>query len=101
MNPSAVSQLVAHLRIHRATITEAWLRAVRSDPEIASAQRLAPTELADHLPALFNDLINYFQVSATESARQQVRQEARRHGDQRWNQRYRDRKSTRLNSSPH
>ena len=89
MNPAAVSQLVIHLRIHRATITEAWLRAVRSDPEIASAQRLAPTELADHFPALFNDLINYFQVSATESARQRVRQEARRHGDQRWNQSYR------------
>jgi signal transduction histidine kinase len=88
MNPAAVSQLVTHLRIHRATITEAWLRAVRSDPEIASAQGLAPTELADHLPALFNDLINYFQVSATESARQRVRQEARKHGDTRWNQRY-------------
>lgn len=89
MNPAAVSQLVTHLRIHRATITEAWLQAVRSDPEIASAQRLAPAELADHFPALFNDLINYFQVSATESARQRVRQEARMHGDQRWNQGYR------------
>ena len=89
MNPPAVSQLITHLRIHGTTITEAWLQAVRSDPEIASAQRLGPAELTDHFPALFNDLINYFQVSAAESARQRVRQEARRHGDQRWNQHYR------------
>ena len=45
--------------------------------------------MTDHFPALFNDLIDYFQVSAAESARQRVRQEARRHGDQRWNQHYR------------
>ena len=89
MNPAAVPQLVTHLRNHRTAITEAWLQAVRSDPEITSAQRLAPAELTDHFPALFNDLINYFQVSAAESARQRVRQEARRHGDQRWNQSYR------------
>jgi signal transduction histidine kinase len=88
MNPAAASRFADHLRAHRSSITEIWVQTVQSDPEIASSQRLTPAELADHLPALFNDLIDYLQTSATDGARQRVRQEAERHGNQRWKQGY-------------
>src|SRR5690348_13926321 len=89
MNSTAASLLAEHLRAHQPKITEAWIEAVRSDPEIASSQKLSRSELADHLPALFNDLIGYVQTSAPEVARQQVRREAQRHGNLRWRQDYR------------
>jgi signal transduction histidine kinase len=88
MNPAVASLFAKHLRTHRATITEAWIQAVKSDPGIPSSQRLTRAELSDHLPALFNDLIDYLQTSAAEGARRQVRQEAQRHGNQRWKQGY-------------
>jgi signal transduction histidine kinase len=89
MNPTAASRLAEHLRGHQPKITEAWIEAVRSDPGIASSLKLTRSELADHLPALFNDLIDYVQTSGLEVARQKVRREARRHGNQRWRQGYR------------
>jgi signal transduction histidine kinase len=89
MNPTAASRFAEHLRTHQSAITEAWVKAVKSDREIASSQKLTLSELADHLPALFNDLIEYLQSSATEGTRQRVTQEAQRHGNQRWKQGYR------------
>jgi signal transduction histidine kinase len=88
MNPAVASLFTKHLRTHQATITEAWIQAVKSDPGIPSSQRLTRAELSDHLPALFNDFIDYLQTSAAEGARRQVRQEAQRHGNQRWRQGY-------------
>src|SRR5260221_477399 len=83
------NQRVQDHRTEPSAITEAWVQAVKSDAEIASSQKLTLPELADHLPALFNDLIEYLQTSATEGTRQWVRQEAQRHGNQRWKQGYR------------
>jgi signal transduction histidine kinase len=88
MNPAVASRFAKHLRTHQSAITEAWIQAVKSDPAIPSSQRLTQAELSDHLPALFNDLIDYLQTSAAEGARRQVRQEAQRHGNQRWKQGY-------------
>jgi len=89
MNPTAASHFAEHLRTHQSAITEAWVQAVKGDREIASSQKLTLSELADHLPALFNDLIEYLESSATEGTRERVRQEAQRHGNQRWKQGYR------------
>jgi signal transduction histidine kinase len=89
MNPAAGSRLAEHLRALQPTITDAWIQAVIDDPEIPSSQKLTRAELADHLPALFKDLIDYIRKSGSESVRQQVRQEARRHGNQRAKQNYR------------
>jgi signal transduction histidine kinase len=88
MNPVTASQLAEHLGAHQSKITEAWIEAVRSDPGIASSQKLTRSELADHLPTLFNDLIGYLQTSAPEVARQQARRQAQRHGHLRWKQDY-------------
>ncbi len=38
MNPTAASRFAEHLRTHQSTITEAWVKAVKSDREIASSQ---------------------------------------------------------------
>jgi signal transduction histidine kinase len=89
MNPTAASHLADHLRARRLEITDAWIRAVNEDPEIASSKRLTRAELADHLPSLFKNLIDYLQTFGSEGARQRVREEARRHGNLRWKQRYR------------
>jgi signal transduction histidine kinase len=89
MNSTAAFRFAEHLRAHQSTITEAWIEAVKSDPEIASSLKLTRAELSDHLPALFSDLIDYLQASATEGTRKRVRQEAQRHGNQRWKQGYR------------
>jgi signal transduction histidine kinase len=88
MNPIAVFGLANYLSTCERTIIDAWIRAVKSDPEIPSGQKLTPDELSDHLPALFDDLIDCLQTSAPEAARERVRQEAHRHGNQRWNQGY-------------
>src|ERR1700678_386130 len=88
MNPIAVSGLANYLSTCERTIIDAWIRAVKSDPEIPSGQKLTPDELSDHLPALFDDLIDCLQTSAPEAARERVRQEAHRHGNRRWNQGY-------------
>jgi signal transduction histidine kinase len=89
MNSTAASRFAKHLRAHQSAITEAWTQAVKSDPEITASRKLTPAELGDHLPALFNDLIDYLQTSGAEGSRQRVRQEAQRHGNQRWKQKYR------------
>jgi signal transduction histidine kinase len=89
MNPAVASCLTEHFSAHQSAITDAWIQAVREDQEITSSQKLTRTELADHLPSLFKDLIDYLETSGSESNRQRVRQEARRHGNQRWKQNYR------------
>jgi hypothetical protein len=61
MNSTAAFRFAEHLRAHQSTITEAWIEAVKSDPEIASSLKLTRAELSDHLPALFSDLIDYLQ----------------------------------------
>jgi RsbT co-antagonist protein rsbRD N-terminal domain len=88
MSPAAVSGLANYFSTYERTIIDAWIQAVKSDPEIPSAQKLTPVELSDHLPALFDDLIDYLQTSAPEAARERVRQEAHHHGGRRWNQGY-------------
>jgi signal transduction histidine kinase len=88
MNPAAASRFAEYLRARQSSITDAWVEAVRSDYAIASSQKLTRSELSDHLPALFNDLLDYFLTSAAETTRDRVRREARRHGNQRWNQGY-------------
>src|SRR5258708_8656533 len=86
MNPTAASHFAEHLRTHQSAITEAWVQGVKSDAEIASSQKLTLPELADHLPALFNDLIEHLQTPATERPRHSVRQTAPHHTTQPSNQ---------------
>ena len=88
MNPAAASRFAEHLRTHQPAITDAWVEAVKSDHQIPSSQKLTRSELSDHLPALFDNLLDYLQASAIGSTRQRVRHEAQVHGNQRWKQGY-------------
>ena len=88
MNPAVVSGLAQHLRDRQSQTVQTWLTAVRNDSDIKSARTLSEPELADHLPRLFNDLVDYLQRSGTEDCAKIVREEARKHGNQRWRQGY-------------
>ena len=81
-------RLADHLCAQREAITEHWIEAVRTSPEIPSAQKLSHEELSDHLPGLFNNLVEYLRTAASGDARRNVTREARRHGSRRWDQGY-------------
>ena len=89
MNSAVVSSLAQHLRDRQSQIIQTWINAVRDDLEIKSAHTISESELADHLPRLFNDLVDYLQSSGAEACAEIVREEARKHGNQRWRQGYR------------
>jgi signal transduction histidine kinase len=88
MTPIVTVRLADHLCAQRGVITDHWIEAVRTSPEIPSAQNLSHAELSDHLPDLFNNLVEYLRTSASGDARRNVMREARRHGSRRWDQGY-------------
>jgi len=88
MNPIVTARLANHLDAQREAIREQWIKAVRSSPEIPSAQKLSHAELSDHLPDLFNDLLVYLRTSAGGDARQKTIEAARKHGKGRWDHGY-------------
>jgi RsbRD-like negative regulator of sigma factor len=88
MTPIVTARLADHLCAQRGVITDHWVEAVRTSPEIPSAQKLSHAELSDHLPDLFNNLVEYLRTSASADARRRAMREARRHGSRRWDQGY-------------
>jgi signal transduction histidine kinase len=88
MNPAVVSSLAQHLTDRQLQMIPTWINAVGSDLEIKSARTISESELADHLPRLFNDLVEHLQRSGAEDCAKRVREEARKHGNQRWRQGY-------------
>jgi signal transduction histidine kinase len=88
MTPIVTARLADHLCAQRGVITDHWIEAVRTSPEIPSAQNLSHAELSDHLPDLFNSLVEYLRTSASGDARRNVIRDARRHGSRRWDQGY-------------
>jgi len=88
MSPKVTVRLADHLCAQREAITERWIEAVRTSSEIPSALRLSHGELSDHLPGLFNNLVEYLRTGASGDARRNVIREARRHGSRRWDQGY-------------
>lgn len=83
------------LRAEHEPIVQRWMAAVRADPKLTTANRLAEQELRDHLGALVQRLAE----TLAESARQPLDEEpevspgtprdARKHGQARWAQHYR------------
>jgi signal transduction histidine kinase len=88
MTPIVTARLADHLCAQRGVITDHWIEAVRTNPEIPSAQNLSHAELSDHLPDLFNSLVEYLRTSASGDARRNVIRDARSHGSRRWDQGY-------------
>jgi signal transduction histidine kinase len=88
MIPIVAAKLADHLRAEREAVTEHWIEAVRASSEIPSAQKLSHGELSDHLPELFDNLVEYVHTSAGCDARRRVIQASRQHGNRRWDQGY-------------
>jgi signal transduction histidine kinase len=88
MTPIVIAGLADYLGAQREVVTEHWIKVVRLNSEIPSAQKLSNGELSDHFPDLFNDLLEYLCTSAGGETRQRAIQTARNHGNRRWNQGY-------------
>ena len=88
MDSGVASSIAQHLKQQQSQIIRAWIDSVRDDPQIKSSRTLSEPELADHLPRLFDDLIDYLQNSGDEDSTKIVTLEARKHGNQRWRQGY-------------
>lgn len=78
-------QLAAFLSERRDSITRRWIEAVRRNHTLEAAKKVNDTELANHLPKLFEDL------SATLEGKQVAKEakgDAEAHGEHRWQQHY-------------
>ena len=84
-----LTQLAAYLDQQREVITQSWMDAARGNPDIQSAETLAPEELRDHLPHVFDDFLATLRTDGGEAAREDAKKDARTHGHYRWEQHYR------------
>jgi signal transduction histidine kinase len=72
----------------RNQIAKEWMETVRADPAIPSSDDLTHRQLADHLPALFDDLTDALRGGTARAARAQAKEDAESHGSHRWHQGY-------------
>ena len=90
LSPQAfLGQLAAYLDQQREVITQSWMEAARGNPDIPGAETLAPEELRDHLPHIFDDFLATLRTGGGEAARDDSKRDARTHGHFRWEQHYR------------
>ena len=87
-NPDELAELAAFIGDRREQMTERWMANVRADPEIPTANNLAPSQLADHLPALFDDLVKKLRHGRAHTHRDPAKDDAESHGTHRWKQGY-------------
>jgi signal transduction histidine kinase len=90
--PAATKEELAALgdfiAARRSQITEEWMAAVRADPAIPTANALTRQQLADHLPALFDDLTAALRGGRESVSLEQAKEDAEAHGNHRWQQGY-------------
>ena len=90
LSPQAfLAQLAAYLDQQREVITQSWIDAARGNPDMQGVETLAPEELRDHLPHIFDDFLATLRTDGGEAARDDSREHARTHGRFRWQQNYR------------
>ncbi len=87
-NPDELAELATFIGARREQITERWMAAVREDPEIPTANSLPPRQLADHLPALFDDLVEKLRHGRAHADHGPAQDDAESHGTHRWKQGY-------------
>jgi signal transduction histidine kinase len=78
------SEIIDHLSNRRQALTKTWLRELWNSPEQATAENTPASELLDHLPDMFEDLLDYLRHDETP----QTELHARIHGRSRWEQRF-------------
>jgi signal transduction histidine kinase len=88
MENTIASHFAAYLEARRKQITEQWIDAVLESPEILGTNGMTRQELADHLPLLFDDLVEYLRTEAGGTARRRTEKAAFAHGRKRWRQNF-------------
>jgi signal transduction histidine kinase len=88
MNNAVASYFAEFLQARRGLITEQWIDAVLKSPEIEGAYGMTRQQLSDHLPLLFDDLVEYLRTEAGGTARLKTERAALAHGRKRWQQNY-------------
>jgi signal transduction histidine kinase len=93
-----LTSLAAHLRTQRASILDAWRRAVDADPYLRTAAMLSRVQFIDHIPKIldtFERRLSAASAPEKEAASQEQQQGAAEHGLQRWQQGYNQRETAR------
>ena len=78
--------LIDYLRSRRETVTQVWLHAVQTSPDFTTPDRIPVPQLVDHLPDLYDSLLECLQG---EQAGEAADADARTHGRVRWQQEFR------------
>ena len=78
-------RLADYFAAQKETIISEWLERVRHDPEIAS-ESLSIAALKNHLPQLFDDLVETFRHYNSADVADQTIKDAASHGTTRWRQ---------------
>ena len=82
---SVNGRLADYLSTQKDNIMNDWLERVRHDPEISS-ETLSIAALKNHLPELFDDMIETFRSYGSEDVAEQAVKDAALHGITRWRQ---------------
>jgi RsbT co-antagonist protein rsbRD N-terminal domain len=88
VNEKALSKFGDYLLSRRDKITADWVSAVQRKPSLNLPSYFGDSELADHLPELFQDLAVLLKAPQSQRERSEVSRTARSHGKYRWRQGY-------------
>ena len=86
---SPLRKFADFVRAERIPLTEQWMDAVASDPDLVEVDKLTYPQLADHLPEILEGLCAALDVEDLERVESWLERDARLHGKLRWKQGYR------------
>jgi signal transduction histidine kinase len=81
--------LANYLRREKDRLVARWMKIVSGDSDVEKSDSLSRTQLADHLPAIFEEICSALEHQEIEVAQVAVESDAREHGHWRWRQGYR------------
>lgn len=88
-HPDSVNARFAnHLESHKEAVLGEWLERVRADPSIIPTDTLNTVALKNHLPEIFDDLIDTLRRYGNENVAEQAVKDAEQHGATRLRQGY-------------
>ncbi|GAB2901724.1 sensor histidine kinase [Paraburkholderia jirisanensis] len=77
------------LRQQRVELIERWMKAVFNDADLSEADRLTYDQLADHVPAMLEEICGALENQDLDQIEPAIEHDARQHGKMRWRQGYR------------
>ena len=85
--PAACTRLADYLQSHKDQVIREWIANVRRDPSVPT-EALTRPELTDHLPNIFDAIVQAIRDACTHANADQVQHLAARHTIVRWVQNY-------------